>query len=178
MRESDEHAGFMQSRLFDAGFASRKRQAAVQATLAAITLAIVLVFEDALTNAAIVTAIASTAFLVFVNPGATMAQPRRVIGGHAVALVLAFLFSALLYHALPGSLDKEVAVKDGFAAGAVGVGILLMAVTNTEHAPAAGTVLGLVIEPWSLSAAAMVACAVLVLSGAKFLLRERLIDLL
>jgi hypothetical protein len=53
-----------------------------------------------------------------------------------------------------------------------------MAVTNTEHAPAAGTVLGFVIQPWSLGAAGALAIAILTLAAAHVLLRRWLIDLL
>lgn len=161
----------------DRHFADRKVHYISQIALATLTLAVVLIFSDALANAAIVTAIASTTFLIFVNPGATMAEPRRIVGGHGVALVSALAFSVVLYTANLNELLAFTAVRDAAYAVAVGTAMLLMAVTNTEHAPAAGTVLGLVIEPWSLQVALSVAAAAIALAYASVLLRRFLVDL-
>jgi CBS-domain-containing membrane protein len=165
------------SSVIDPRFGERKRSYLLQTLLATACLAAVLIFEDALANAAIVTAIASSAFLLFVNPGSTMAQPRRAVGGHLVALVVALVFSLILYESPVGDLSKAASFRDCWAALAVGTAILGMAVTNTEHAPAAGTVLGLVIEPWSIRVAGTVAVAVIALAFIQAALRRKLIDL-
>ena len=93
----------------------------------------------------IIAAIGSTAFVLFIMPHSDMASPRHVFGGHLIALAtgaVASLFDAqtAFLFALEGSL-------------AVGVALFLMAATNTEHAPAAGTALGVVAHgfTWSLA---------------------------
>lgn len=161
----------------DRRVASHKRQAALQALLAACTLALVLVLEHAFANLAIVTAVAATAFLVFVHPSGTMAQPQRIIGGHFVAVVLAGMTSLVVYELLPGSVGDAVVSRDVAAAVTVGLSIFVMAITNAEHPPAAGTALGLVLDPWSLSGAVAILIAAALLAVVRVYLGPKLMDL-
>ena len=64
------------------------------------------------------------------------------------------------------------------AALAVGLGLLLMVATNTEHPPAAGVALGIVIDPWQWSAIAFVIISALALSAVRAALRPKMINLL
>ena len=128
--------------LLDRRFLRRPHQYMIQAILAAITLAILVSVEDALTNAATVTAIASSAFIVFMAPHSKLARPRRVLGGHAIGITIGLTGFFVATEVLGGS---EVAV-DLVAAVGVGISMLAMAGTDTEHPPAAGTVLGLVLR--------------------------------
>ena len=64
------------------------------------------------------------------------------------------------------------------AALAVAVSIFLMAATNTEHAPAAGTALGVVIQDYSWELVLFVVSSVVILSFVHTLIRPRLRDLL
>jgi CBS-domain-containing membrane protein len=164
--------------VLDTRFVARKRRYLLQAGLGTAALAVLLVCQDALANAAIVAAIAATTFLVFVNPNATMAQPRRILGGYAAALAVASVFSVVVSQPALGEVMATAVVRDGAAALAVGSGMLVMAVTNTEHAPAAGTVLGLVFEPWTVNTAVAVVFAALVLATMRVLLRPLLVDLI
>ena len=63
------------------------------------------------------------------------------------------------------------------AAAAVGLSILIMVSINTEHPPAAGTVLGLVVEGWTLSAVFFVLLGAVMLSVVHGFLRPRLVNL-
>ena len=69
-------------------------------------------------------------------------------------------------------------LTDFMAAVSVGLGILLMAATNTEHPPAAGTALGLVVHGLSWSAVVFILSSSLALSLVRVALRPRLINLL
>ena len=69
-------------------------------------------------------------------------------------------------------------ILDLIAALAVGIGILTMVFTDTEHPPAAGTALGLVIHEWSWAVVGFVVISALVLSIIRIALRPRLVDLL
>jgi len=77
--------------------------------------------------------------------------PRRVIGGHIVAVLIGGLLTIILHSSF---LNPIVAgnriVFDVMAALSLGISILLMVVTNTEHPPAAGTALGLILEGFRL----------------------------
>ena len=149
----------------------------MQSALAGATLAVILLLQDALANAAILTAIAASTFLVFVAPSNVMSQPRRLVGGHLTGALVALPLSLLLYESGLG-LSETAIVYEVTAGAAVGLGILVMSLIDTEHGPAAGTILGLVLEPWSASAALLVVGSACVLVAAKHLLRERLVDLI
>ena len=56
--------------------------------------------------------------------------------------------------------------------------MLAMAITNTQHPPAAGTALGLVIQSWSWSAVLFIMSSAVILSLIRLILRGRLINLL
>ena len=90
--------------------------------------------------------IASSTFTVFVVPNSVAATPRKVIGGHLLAAFIGTLIALILQS--PPLIQVIVENRyflDVAAALSVGIGIFLMVVTNTEHPPAAGTSLGLVI---------------------------------
>jgi CBS-domain-containing membrane protein len=96
-----------------------------------------------------------------------------------VAVISGAILTALL--ALPGvegpSQDSRI-VTDVAAALAVGLGTMIMVATSTEHPPAAGTALGLVISPWSWSAIVFIMSSALALSIVRIALRPRLVNLL
>ena len=81
-------------------------------------------------------------------------------------------------------LTQEVAfgdsqlVVDVIAALSVGLSIFLMVATNTQHPPAAGTVLGLVINGWNWPAVAFVLISALILTIHRLMLGSSLISLL
>jgi CBS-domain-containing membrane protein len=102
-----------------------------------------------------------------------MAGPRRVLGGHAIGLIIglpAFLLADRVFG------DTGLA-RDLTAAAAVGISMLVMAATDTEHPPAAGTVLGLVLASDPLRPAVMVILAALALSMARHVFGRWMIDL-
>ena len=65
-----------------------------------------------------------------------------------------------------------------FGAIAVGFAIFIMAVTNTEHAPAAGIALGLVINRWDYLTIIFIIMAILWLVSVKLALKKYLMDLI
>ena len=143
----------------------------VQCAMAALALLAILLVVDVVVRAVIVVAIASSAFIVFVVPHSRASTPRRVIGGHVVAVIVASAFS-LLYLTPVGDLVADFHIVDDLIAVAgVGISILIMVSTNTEHAPAAGTALGLTIEGWAPSALFFVLLGAVMLSVAHSLLR-------
>ena len=155
----------------------RQRQVMAQSGLAAVTLAIVLLLEDA-ANVAVMTAVASSAFLVFAMPSSPMAQVRRLAGGHFVAIAVAFVFSYLLYDSALNELSEHDFSRDLVMAACVGTAIAAMCFTRTQHVPAAGTALGLTLAPWAAGAAIAIATTALVLSVLRCLLRGWLVDLI
>ncbi len=165
--------------LWDREIGSRFPNCAFQCGLATVSLIIILLLEDAVFHAAIIVAVGSTAFVVFIVPDSVAATPRRVIGGHAVAVVCGTAFAfALQISALASMSEGFPQAREVSAALAVGISIFLMVLTNTEHPPAAGTALGLLIPDWSISAVAFILISALVLSIVRIILRPKLINLL
>jgi SAM-dependent methyltransferase len=162
--------------LIDRHFRRRWQRYLLQAGLAAATLAAVVALEETLTNAAIVTAIASSAVIIFISPHSRMSSPRRVLGGHLIAILVGLVIGAIV-HDWAGEPFASSLVTDVAAAVGVGVVMLLMAATDTEHPPAAGTVLGLVLAPNPLSNGLLVIAAALALTGVRTVFRPWLIDL-
>ena len=64
------------------------------------------------------------------------------------------------------------------AALSIGLGALLMVITNTEHPPAAGIAFALVIDPWSWSAILFVISSVIIFSVVRIIMRPKLTNLL
>ena len=156
-------------RLFDPKVKVNARAYLLQCALAAGTLAAILSIVDLVDRAVIVAAIASSAFIIFVTPHSPMARPRHVIGGHLVALLVGT--AATLLHI-------EAAVHFVIeGAVAVGLSLFLMAATDTEHGPAAGTALAVVVGGFSWSLAALLGASVFVLVAAWWLLQKHLHDL-
>ena len=107
---------------------------------------LILLAQDLLTNAAIFAALASTAFVLFLMPNSITATPRHAIGGHVVSASIGVLFSLII--AGTEGAGHEVAHSFGsgvLAAASVGAAMLAMALSDTEHAPAAGSALGFAI---------------------------------
>ena len=150
-----------------------------QCGLSMVALLVILLVVDVVLRAAIVVAIALTAFIVFIAPHSQASTPRRVIGGHVVPVVVGTSFS--LVYLVPDWGDLVSAsnlVRDLIAVVSVGISTLLMVLTDTEHPPAAGTALGLVVVGWAPSSVVFVLVGAIVLSGTHLLLRPYLKDLL
>ena len=127
----------------------------IQSLLATLSVFIVLYFLS-LQKAVIIASIGATAFVVFTMPDNITAQARNVIGGHLVGLFFGFVFSLFPQPALTFSLF--------IYSVAVGASILTMVVTDTEHPPAAGTALGVVMTGISLDVLIAVVLSVVMLS--------------
>ena len=150
-----------------------------QCGLASLSLILILIIGDTLLRAAIVVGVASSAFTIFVIPESVAATPRKVIGGHLVAgLIGAGVSSILQTPGLELYASETRYIVDIAAAISVGIGIFFMVVTNTEHPPAAGTSLGLVIYGFDWTSVVFIISSAVLLSLVRIVLRPRMINLL
>jgi CBS-domain-containing membrane protein len=156
----------------------------LQCCLATIALILILIIGDTL-KTAIIVGIASSTFTIFVVPNSVAATPRKVIGGHLLAAFTGTLIALILQSPpLIQVIVENRYLLDAAAALSVGVGIFLMVVTNTEHPPAAGTSLGLVIQccdpnigvDWPSIIFIMISATLL--SGVRIALRDKMVNLL
>ena len=129
-------------RWIDAKFVHRPRIYLVQSLLAGLALVGILIAEDALTNGAVVAAVASSVAIVFFVPHSVASRPFRLIGGH-VSAIAAALCTVGIMTLLPDAVASNQYVIHGLQGASLALVILFMTITNTEHAPAAGTALGL-----------------------------------
>ena len=134
---------------------------------------------DVLNETAIITSLGASAFIVFTMPNQYSSDPRRLIGGYTVGLICGFLFYLITNSQIKNLFfDSEITILVIFGAIAVGFAIFVMALTNTEHAPAAGIALGLVINKWDFLTIIFIFISVLWLASIRFLLRKYLMDLI
>lgn len=164
--------------IIDKSFKRAPKSFIIQSLLAVVTVAIILYFVEVLTHAAIVAALGASAFIVFAMPRSITARSRSLIGGHIVGL----LSGTLCYYALLiGPLGKLITGWEFTTlfvyALAVGLSIFLMAITNTEHPPAAGTALGIVAHAWAYEIVVFVLLCAIGLAIVRGLLGSRLRDL-
>ena len=97
--------------VIDRNLPGRAHNCTPQCGLGSLPLFLVLLVEDALIEVAIVVAVASTAFTIFVYPNSIASTPRRVLGGHIIAVLSGAAMATILLFCLwttqrrtPGSL--------------------------------------------------------------------------
>jgi len=165
--------------IVDESFKGTFKNYITQSLLATVALAIILYFVKVLTHAAIVASLGASTFIVFAMPHWVTARPRRLIGGHVVG-ILSGTFCYYVF--LTGPVGRLVTNWEfatlGVYALAVGLSLFLMALTNTEHPPAAGTALGIVVQPWSYQIVIFVLVSVISLAIIRRLLSRYLRDLI
>lgn len=111
-------------------------------------------------------------------PNQYSSDPRRLIGGYIIGLIIGFLFFLLSKSEIILNLTpNEQTAMIISASLSVGVSIFIMAIINAEHAPAAGIALGLVINSWNHITIIFILSAVIWLVMIKTLTKKYLIDL-
>lgn len=165
--------------LLDPEFRRSYKQYIFQAVLATVAMAVILLFVGSLSSAAIAAGLGSSVVGIFINPTGATARLRAVIGGHLMALILGSVFSLILF---TGSIETFTADHSQFHAMmmalSVGLLILVMAVTDTEHPPAAGIAIGMASRDWTPEVFVAILGALVLLAAIKLALKRHLHDLL
>jgi CBS-domain-containing membrane protein len=140
---------------------------------------VILIFLDVLNEAALISALGASTFIVFTMPTRYSSDPRRLIGGYIVGLFIGFVFYLIsTLNIMTNFFSYENTSLIVFGSIAVGFSIFVMAVTNTEHAPAAGIALGLVINRWDFLTILFIIIAVFWLVVIQIILKKYLMDLI
>ena len=162
----------------DPGFARFPWAFVFQAALATVVMLAILTFVQSLSSAAIAAGLASSVVGIFIGPSNQTARIRSVVGGHGVALALGSLFSVLLFLGPVETflMDADILRNLSYAT-AVGAAMLLMAITNSEHPPAAGTALGMASREFDILIFLSIIGAVALLAVMKLAIRPYLRDL-
>ena len=162
----------------DPGFAGAPLRFAIQAAVATVVMLAILAFVNSLSSAAIAAGLASSVVGMFLNPSNRTARIRSVVGGHGVALVLGSALAAILFLG-PVEVflsDRTILLNLSLATG-VGLAMLLMAITNTEHPPAAGTAIGMATREFDILIFLSIIGAVVMLAIIKLAFRPHMRDL-
>ena len=164
--------------IIDRAFVRNPKYYIIQSLLATAAVAIILYFVEVLTHAAIVAALGASTFIVFAMPHSITAQPRRLIGGHAIGLASGAFCYFVILNLLLGQLDTDWEwIRWCIYALAVGLSIFLMTITNTEHPPASATALGIVAHGWSWQTVVFILACAIGLAIIRRLFRRYLRDL-
>lgn len=151
-----------------------------QCLLATSIILISLLFLNVITETALIASLGATSFIIFAMPKTYSSAPRRLIGGYFIGISIGIICSYL------GSIFQTISLINHltyyespifFAAISVGLSIFIMTITNTEHAPAAGIALGLVINQWSINSISFIIIVMLIMAGVHQIMQPYLINL-
>jgi CBS-domain-containing membrane protein len=165
--------------LIDKKFRENTVKYIFQCALATLTILAVLTFLDILTETAIITALGASVFIVFTMPTQYSSDPRRLLGGYIIGITVGFIFYIISTEFFGTNvIANHTTSLIIFGSIAVGCAIFLMAVTNTEHAPAAGIAIGLVINKWDYLTIIFIIMAIFWMFSIKTILKKYLMDLI
>ncbi|MCK4526846.1 HPP family protein [candidate division WOR-3 bacterium] len=154
--------------LIDRKFRKAWKAYLLQSFYGACVVCIILVVLN-VQHLVVIASLGASCFIVFAMPNNVTAKPRNVIGGHLVGLICGSLFS-LIPH--PTFLISVLVYSL-----AIGASIFIMVVTDTEHPPASGTALEVVISGFSLGLALTILVFSVTLSLAHHFLKRYIKDL-
>ncbi len=161
--------------IIDKKFKANKAHYLLQCLIATVPIILILIVLNTMFKVVIIASFGATAFLIFTMPHLRTSQGRSVLGGYFIGIILGILLYHLASIIFINFGNQWIyQVMGGFA---VGLSILIMTMTNTEHPPAAGLALGLVLEGYNITSVIIIFVAVLALFGVKYLLRNWLINL-
>ena len=150
---------------------------AIQCSLAAIVVLILLLVLDAVTQTVLIAAFGSSTFIAFAVPRSLHSSPRYLVGGYIAGMIAGTTMSSL---AAAFGITDIVFAHSGmilFGALATGIAMFLMVITRTEHPPAAALALGLVLNEWDLLTLSVILIGVIALCVIKRLVLPLLMDL-
>ncbi len=163
--------------ILDPHFKQNPRAYIIQSLLALAVFFVVLLFVEKVTQVVIVAALGASTFIVFSMPHTITAEPRRLIGGHAMGLISGSLCHFFFVNGLSLNTNESTALLAFTFAVAIALAMFLMAITNTEHPPAAATSIGLLMAGWSWAAILFVLLFAGLLAIIHYVLRRYLVNL-
>lgn len=148
-----------------------------QCFMATATVVAVLLVLDYTDQAAIVASIGASAFIVFTSPGSQPARFRSLLGGYFVGILSGVACTMLGDSIDPLSNLGWLGTPIVMGGIAVGLSILLMVLTDTEHPPAAAIALALVVNRWNPVSLLVIFVAIAMLTLVRYFFRAHLRDL-
>jgi CBS-domain-containing membrane protein len=154
------------------------RRYLLQCTLAGVFVLILLLVLDAVTQTVLIAALGASTFIAFAVPRSLHSDPRHMIGGYLVGIVVGCLIGTLYLSIDFADASVEHAVMILFGAFATALAMFVMVVTKTEHPPAAALALGLALNEWNFLTILVILAGIISLSVFKRLVLPVLMDLI
>lgn len=142
---------------FDENFRKNWPHFIIQSLLGGVAIYLGLFIIGLQNNPIVIASVGASTFIVFVTPENYSASRRNIMGGH----LMGFIIGSLIY-LIPHTSYSNFAVF--LYAIAIALSLFIMAVTDTEHPPAAGTALGLAIYGFSWNLFLPLAICIITLS--------------
>jgi len=170
-------------RILDRKFHKHVGRYLFQCALAALAVAVILLILSEIRQAVIVASLGASSFIAFTMPHTNASRPRYLVGGYVCGIASGVAMQALGHFVgrTAGAAAWEQWPIHGavlFGAAAVGLAIFLMVITNTEHPPAGGLALGVVLAEWDVLALIVPIVGIVALSLARLALKPVLINLI
>ena len=179
--------------LFDPNFEVHPWPYIIQISIAGLFMVFIFAAFNLYTQTALVAALAASAFVAFTVPQSHATDARPMLGGYLVGITVGVIFS-FMYHspAVVNAIDSGLPIffdKLGFAVSGQSFMALFaflsfmtaaftMAATDTEHAPAIGIAIGLVMNVWTAMTLVFILVGIVFLTLSKKLFERWMIDLI
>ncbi|MFH1847723.1 MAG: HPP family protein [Candidatus Omnitrophota bacterium] len=165
-------------RLFDKKFRGNITGYVLQCCLATLAILVILIFLNIIKYPAIVASLGASCFIAFTMPHTRASKPRALIGGYMVGVIAGTICHFISEASLTVQILHDYKMTHiALAALSVGLAMFIMVITDTEHAPAAGLALGLVLNEWDLYSVAFIVFGIITLSVTKELIKPALKNL-
>lgn len=165
-------------RLLDEKFKLNYKNYILQCALAAAVTFIIFLFVDIISSMIILASYGATTFIAFTMPWGYASRPRNIIGGYLVGSIVGIVVHGLhivfSYANIFTSNNLLLLISSALC---VGVTSLILVITDTEHPPAVGMALGLIINSWNFLSILITLTAIIILTIIKEMLKPHLINL-
>ncbi len=165
-------------RLVDSKFRQNKLRYLAQTGGVAMTMLVVLLALDSVSQTVLIASLGASAFIAFAVPRSYASRPRALLGGYLVGTAVGCALSLLSIWLAPRVGAELHTLQIICGAMAVGLCFFIMVVLDTEHPPAAALALGYVLNDWNITTVLVVLSGILALSLVKEAFRSKLMDLM
>mgnify|MGYP000154621861 FL=1 len=149
-----------------------------QTLLTIISVFVILLLIDAISEAVVVASFGASTFIVFTMPNLRASSARYVLGGNTIGLLVALAVHAVDLLTKHTNIQWSDNISFAFMGSlAIGLAMFAMVITDTEHPPAAGLALGLTLDGFSVRTATITILGIIIVFSVKEFLKKYLLDL-
>ncbi|TYC02440.1 MAG: HPP family protein [Kosmotoga sp.] len=166
--------------LLDSRFKGNKKKYIIQILLATLSVLIVLLILDTVTDAVVIASFGASTFIVFSMPHSPNSGIRFVLGGNCTGILSALLVNLVAIIIVNSGIitTSNDYYRTILGALSVGLAMFLMVIFNTEHPPAAGLALGICLEGFDYITALITISGIIILLLIRRIFKRYLINLL